>query len=134
MMSVNLPRSHRIEIEVRSRRSDDAEAGPRRPRPESKRLLASGRRPGLSMTSVSDQRTGKSRDDFHKIGLATGAGFHKQISEVRLDRAFGNAEGRRAFGNPADIDDGEQHAQLARGQMVGAGDDFPRRSDFRRDL
>src|SRR6266849_10718015 len=107
MVSANLRRSHRIEIEGRSRRSDDAEAGRRRPRPESKRLLGSGRRPGLSMTSVSDQRTGKSRDDFHKIGLATGAGFHEQVAEVRLNRAFGNAEGLRAFGNPADIDDGE---------------------------
>jgi len=36
-----------------------------------------GRRPSA------DQRCGKSRDDLDKIGLATGAGFHEQIAEVR---------------------------------------------------
>jgi len=83
------------------------------------------------MKSVSRPAAGKSRNDLDKIGLATGAGFHEQIAEVRLDRTFGNAEGHRAFGNPADVDDGEQHAQLGRGQMVGAGDDFRRRPRFR---
>jgi hypothetical protein len=35
---------------------------------------------------------------------------------MSLDRGFGDAERYRDFRNTADIDDGEQHAQLGRGQ------------------
>src|SRR6202521_4568034 len=73
---------------------------------------------------LADQRCRKSSNDLDKVGLAAGSGFYKQAPEVRLDRAFGNTEGHRNLRYTADFDDRHQHAQLGRGQIIGAGDAF----------
>jgi hypothetical protein len=56
--------------------------------------------------------------------LASRAGLFKQAPKVRLDRLVRDPQRRGDLGTAADLDDGEQDAQLGRCQLVGPRDDL----------
>src|SRR6266851_9925285 len=61
-----------------------------------------------------------------------GAGFVEQAADMRLDRGVGDAKGGCDLGNTADVDDGKQHAQLGRRQLIGPSDDVREQWGFQR--
>jgi hypothetical protein len=65
---------------------------------------------------------GETRHQLDEIGLPSGAGLSEQAVKMGFDRRLGKAQRLRGLRHPANLDDGEQHARLARRQFVEPGD------------
>src|SRR5881409_881465 len=76
----------------------------------------------------------KTRHEFDELRLAAGAGLLVEATQVGFDRGLANAQGLCQLRNAADLDDGQQYAQLAWREVVGLGDRLGRRRRLERRL
>src|SRR5262245_10897339 len=81
-----------------------------------------------------EQGAGKAGDELDEISLAGCSGLAEHAVEMRLDRRLANPKRLRDLRHATDLNNGEQHAELARRQIVEPSDGLWREGSLDRHL